>query len=152
MKAKGYEGDELCIAFVAEYLRLKAEANVYAHEGRHAIDQIFYPKEFKKWTDEREFRAKLSQIVFTSNPRLTIATGGILDRSIGDNSQHGKANERIMKTIVQWMKKHVAEITGIDLSRPMLPQFDLLSDDQIKSIFIEADPMAANNAVSKISK
>jgi hypothetical protein len=146
MKAKGYEGAELCIAFVAEYLRLKAEANVYAHEGRHAIDQIYYPKEFKKWTDEREFRAKLSQIVFTSNPKLAIAAGGILDPSIGANSQHGKANEHIMETIVQWMKKHTAEITGIDLSRPMLPQFDLLSDDQIKAIFIEADPMAANTA------
>jgi hypothetical protein len=144
MKAKGYKGAELCIAFVAEYLRLKVESTVYAHEGRHAIDQRFYPDEFKHWTDEREFRAKLSQIVFTSDPKFTIASGGIMDGNIGSNTQHGKANERIMKTIVQWMRKHIAEIPGINAARPLLPQFDLLSDDQIKAIFIEVDPMAAN--------
>jgi hypothetical protein len=144
MKAKGHEGAELCIAFVAEYLRLKAEASVEAHEGRHAIDQLFYPDEFRQWTDEREFRAKLSQIVFTSDPKFTIATGGIMHRNIGSNNYHGKANERIMKTIIEWMGKHTAEIPGIDTTRPLLPQFDLLSSGQIKAIFIAADPMAPN--------
>jgi hypothetical protein len=147
MKEKGYKGKELCIAFVAEYLRQKLEFSIYAHEGRHCIDKIFYSDEFKKWTYEAEFRAKLSQIVFTSNPRLAIASG-VISQDIGNNSQHGKANEIIMKTIVQWMEKHTGEIIGIETSRPMLPQFDLLSDDQIKAIFIEADPMAADTVGS----
>ena len=49
-----------------------------------------------------------------------------------------------MKTIVEWMEKYSQEIAGMDTSHPLLPQFDLLSDDWIKEIFIEANPMAKN--------
>lgn len=147
LKADGYEGTELCIAFVAEYLRLKVEITILAHEGRHAIDMLYYSDDFKRWTDEREFRAKLSQVVFTSDPEFAVAESGILSRSIGANTQHGKAGERIIRIIVEWMEKHAHEIAGMDTSRPLLPQFDLLSPDQMRAIFIEADPMAGDTAV-----
>jgi hypothetical protein len=145
LKSKGYENTQLCIAFVAELLRLRMESAIVGHEGRHILDELYFPLDYKTWTDEREFRAKLSQIVFSSDPKFTFGggKGGIIDRNIGDNSQHGKANERIMKTVVDWMGTHTAEIPGIDTTRPLLPQFDKLTSDQIKALFAAADPMAA---------
>jgi hypothetical protein len=114
------------------------------HLATRLYDEFCKSDEYKKWTDEREFRANLSQIVFTSDPKIAMAWSEILRRNIGLSSQHGRAVERMMKIIVAWMEKHAAEISGLDTSRPMLPQFDLLSGEQIKAIFIEADPMASD--------
>jgi hypothetical protein len=141
-KAGGYKGSDLYIAFVAEYIRLATESRIIAHEGRHAIDMLYFPVEFSRWTDEREFRAKLSAIVFGSDPKFVVY--GHLSPGIGSNTPHGKSDERLMKTIVEWMGKHTAEIPGIDTTRPLLPQFDRLTADQIKTLFREADPMAGN--------
>jgi hypothetical protein len=47
-----------------------------------------------------------------------------------------------MKLIVPWMQAHSDEIAGIDASRPMLPQFDLLSNGQIRAFFRGLDPLA----------
>jgi hypothetical protein len=143
VKAQGYAGDELCMAFVAEYVRLNIESTIMAHEGRHAIDQLHFPDEFQSWTDaEREFRAKLSQIVFAPDPKLAVYE--ILDETTGGPSGHGQANERILKTIVDWMQAHRREIAGLDPARPLLPQFDLLNDDQIRTLFRAADPLASS--------
>ena len=140
VKAQGYEGDDLCVAFVAEYVRLHTEYSTIGHEGRHAIDQLHFPEEFKRWSlAEREFRAKLSQIIFASDPALAL---NIFNRLIGHSISHGQADEHIMKLIVEWMQAHSDEIAGIDTSRPMLPQFDLLSNDQIRAFFRGLDPLA----------
>ena len=42
-KAKGYKDNDLCVAFVNEFLRLKLEFGIIAHEGRHAIDMLDHP-------------------------------------------------------------------------------------------------------------
>jgi predicted nucleic acid-binding Zn-ribbon protein len=145
LRAQGYEGPELCIAFVAEFLRLKVESSIFAHEGRHAIDQLYYHKEFfKKW--RMEVRAKLSQFVFTADPKLSVSSGGIFDRNIGSKSSHGKANEQIMKIIVKWMNEHSKEIPELDVTRPLLPQFDLLNCEQVQAIGLEADPLMKKNS------
>jgi hypothetical protein len=142
VKAQGYAPDELCVAFVAEYVRLNIESTIMAHEGRHAIDQLHFPDQFQSWSEaQREFRAKLSQLVFAPDPKLAMYE--ILDEGTGGPSGHGQADERILKTIVDWMQAHRREIAGLDPARPLLPQFDRLSDDQIRALFRAADPLAA---------
>lgn len=54
---------------------------------------------------------------------------------------HGAANARLMRGIVLWMEKHAGEIEGLDRSRPLLPQFDLLSDEQMRALFRGMDPL-----------
>jgi hypothetical protein len=44
-----------------------------------------------------------------------------LSPDIGSNTPHGKADERIMMAIADWMGKHTAEISVIDTTRPLLP-------------------------------
>lgn len=144
LRARGLTGEPLRIAFLAAYERAEVESTIFAHEGRHAIDKslgVSLPPE------ELEFRAKISQVVFAPEPRL--ALGGIIDANIGDASPHGQANERLMKGLVAWMSAHAAEIAGLDPSKPLLPQFDRLTDDQIRAAFARLEPMrtAENSAL-----
>jgi len=113
------------------------ESSIVAHEGRHAIDKRINPR-FS--TPELEFRAKLSQVVFATYPRL--ALDGILSGNIGDPTPHGQANLRVIQGLVDWMDTHQAEIEGFDVFRPTLPQFDRLTDEQIKAAFAAQDPLA----------
>lgn len=52
------------------------------------------------------------------------------------------ANARIMKGLVAWMDAHGGEIPSLDRSRPILPQFDRLTDDQMRAAFRSMDPWA----------
>lgn len=112
-------------------------SSIVAHEGRHAIDAGLGGR---LRTAEREFRAKLSEVVFAPHPRL--AFGGIITGTIGDQTPHGEANSRIMEGLVEWMEEHADEIRGLDLSRPLLPQLDRLSDEQLRAAMASMDPLA----------
>lgn len=57
------------------------------------------------------------------------------------NSDYPTAR-RIMKGIVDWMKRHQTEIAGLDPNRPVLPQLDRLTDDQLRAIMRGMDPMS----------
>ena len=89
---------------------------------------------------EKEFRAKLSEVAFAPEPRLSL--GSIFNSQIGNDSGHGQANERIMRGVVAWMQEHGSEIGGLDPAQPLLPQFDLLTDEQIRAAFRSMDPLA----------
>ena len=142
LKRKGLENEALYLAFVSEIMRLSIEATVFAHEGRHAIDQLFFKAEFDTLSqDERELRAKFSEVIFSSNPKLAL-TGSIFGSNLDTATHHGKANYRFRKIIENWMKEHNNEITNLDISRPLLLQIDLLTQDQIKAICLSADPLA----------
>jgi hypothetical protein len=138
LEQQGLAGEDLRLAFLAEYERTVQESSIFAHEGRHAIDLSLGTK--MRSGGKTEYYAKLSEAVFTTDPRL--ALGGIFSATIGDPTPHGQANLRIMKGLVKWMKKHRDEIRGLDLERPLLPQFDLLSDEQIREAFRSMDPFA----------
>lgn len=140
VERRGLIGDQLRLAFMAEYERRLLESSIFAHEGRHVIDARSFLNRFRDG-EEKEFRAKLSEVVFATDPVLAM-TGGIMNPNIGGDTAHGKANERIMKGIVQWMEEHAGEIDKIDLSRPLLPQLDLLTDEQIQAAFRSMDPLA----------
>jgi hypothetical protein len=113
------------------------ESSIVAHEGRHSIDKRINPR-FS--TPELEFRAKLSQVAFASYPRL--ALDGIFSGNIGDQTPHGQANLRVIQGLVEWMDAHQSEIEGFDVGRPTLPQFDRLTDEQMKAAFAAQDPLA----------
>ncbi len=136
--AKGLSGAALRAAFAADCDRSIIESSIFAHEGRHAIDA-----EFEKIKDgaELEYRAKLSELAFAPAPRL--AFGGILSDNVGTPTPHGQANLKLTKGLVAWMDAHRGEIDGLDPGRPLLPQLDRLTDDQIRAAARSLDPMAA---------
>jgi hypothetical protein len=138
LEKRGIRGSDMRLAFLAEHERSLQESSIFAHEGRHAIDFRLGTKMNEPW--RTEYYAKLSEVVFTADPRL--ALGGIFNANIGDPTPHGQANRQIMKGIVQWMKKHRQEIEGLDPKRPTLSQFDRLTDDQIRQAFRSMDPLA----------
>jgi hypothetical protein len=80
-------------------------------------------------------------VAFSREPLLVF--GAIFDSNIGQaGDSHGMANERIMKGLVAWMQRHAAEIEGLDSARPLLPQFDRLTADQMRAAFRSMDPWA----------
>lgn len=139
LKAEGLSGVELRTAFLQERQRLLRPAHILAHEGRHVFDMSDKPGGYSG--AELEFRAKCSEIVFAPDPLLIAGVGNIFSPNIGrkDNG-HGSANTRIMKLLADWMKVHSAEIAALDESRPLLPQFDRLTDDQMRAAFRAMDP------------
>jgi hypothetical protein len=139
LKTRGLAGSELRTAFISEFERLTIAAVIFAHEGRHALDQT--DKTLKLSGVDLEFRAKLSEVAFAPEPLM--ALGGIFSSDIGaKGDNHGLANERIMHGLVEWMELHKSEIAGLDGSRPLLPQFDLLTDEQMRAAFRSMDPWA----------
>jgi hypothetical protein len=139
LRSAGLSGSSLGAAFVTIVSRLSREGSIIAHEGRHAIDDKLSPKIS---ADEREFRAKLSEIAFAAHPKLLMSS--IVHPNIGDQTPHGRANLRIVAGLVRWMRAHAAQIRGLDSSRPMLPQLPLLDEDQLRAAFRAMDPLARN--------
>ena len=140
--ASGLSKREASSAFIAETMRRSVESTVFNHEGRHAIDQLFFKKEFDEMTDdERELRAKYSEVRFSSNPKLAF-TGSIFGGDLDANTNHGKANQRFRKIIVDWMQQHNSEIAGLDTAIPLMVQFNLLTNAQIVAICEQADKLS----------
>ncbi|MBV9497278.1 MAG: hypothetical protein JOZ54_23785 [Acidobacteria bacterium] len=137
LKAKGLTGDALRDAFLARAWSDVFESSIWAHEGRHAIDQ----KEGITSSPELEFRAKLSEVALGPAPRKALI-GGILGGDIGSDTPHGKANKRIAEGLVEWMKTHAGEIAELDTKAPLLPQLDKLTDEQLRNAFRSMDPLA----------
>lgn len=125
-------------AFLAGYAKAMNESSIFAHEGRHAIDDKY---EKIRNGAELEFRAKLSELAFAPDPKLAI-TSGILTEGIGDDTPHGQADLRLLKGLVAWMSAHRSEIAGLDPARPLLPQLDKLTEEQLRSAVRGMDPYA----------
>ncbi|MBI1210517.1 MAG: hypothetical protein GC190_03570 [Alphaproteobacteria bacterium] len=140
LRKAGFAGTELKRRFMLDLSRITLDSSIFAHEGRHALDKI-YVKDAKLESEELEFRAKLSEVAFSESPRLSF--GSIFNPNTGDaTSPHGRANKRIDQGLVAWMDAHRSEIAGLDPGRPLLPQFDKLSDDQMRSAMRSMDPWA----------
>ncbi|HSR52228.1 MAG TPA: hypothetical protein VLV83_15485 [Acidobacteriota bacterium] len=141
LRSRGLKGPDLKLAFITELSRRIQASSILAHEGRHALDLRDPMRNFFRSRAEKEFRAKLSEVALAPDPRIAL-TGGILSANIGDDSSHGQANLRIMKGLVRWMTENQGDIQGFDQSRPVLPQVDLLTDDQLREAFRSMDPWA----------
>jgi hypothetical protein len=145
--SSGKQGPELRVFYMREFSRLTDEATIFAHEGRHVLDRLDKPYLSLVFnaSENLEYRAKLSEVTFAPEPLLAI--GGIFYSNIGQKGDpHGMANERIMKGLVNWMKAHSSEIQALDSSRPLLPQFDLLTDEQMREAFRSMDPWASSRS------
>ncbi len=143
LRGSGLEGEALALAFVRRYGQFQVGKNIFAHEGRHSIDQTFFANDWRRWSGvEKEFRAKRSEIVFSSDPYLALAD--LLAQSVS-RSEHGQANLKIRKVLVKWMKAHRDEIEGVEAAKPLLVQAHLLTADQIRRCFTEADPLAGQS-------
>lgn len=138
LRGAGLTGTALRGAFVAVVARLLRESSILAHEGRHALDDVFAPG---LAPEEREFRAKLSEVAFARHPRVVLSA--IVHPNIGDATPHGRANLRIMRGLVRWIRVHASEIRGYDPSLAPLMQLPLLSDDQLRRAFRGMDPLAS---------
>jgi hypothetical protein len=122
--------------FIRVASQLIRESSIIAHEGRHAIDDqlgAFTP-------EEREFRAKLSEIAFAARPKIVMSS--IIHPNIGDATPHGRANARVMYGLIRWMRAHAAEISGFDPRQPVLTQLPSLTDEQLRRAFRAMDPLA----------
>jgi hypothetical protein len=137
LRGAGYTSLELETAFERELGAAMLESSIFAHEGRHAIDDGLG---IDLSSEEREYRAKLSEIAFASHPKVNL--GGIISSNAGDDTPHGKANLRVMQGLDRWMRGHASEIARLDASAPLLPQLPLLTDAQLKAAFASLDPLA----------
>jgi hypothetical protein len=138
LNGDGLDDEALRLAFLAAYEHTVQESSIFAHEGRHAIEKRRDSSYQSGW--KAEFSAKLSEVAFAPRPRL--AFGGIVSAGIGDRTPHGRANLKIMKGLIAWMEEHRAEIKGFDPGRPLLPQFDRLTDEQMRVAIRSMDPLA----------
>jgi len=114
--------------------------SIFAHEGRHALDKLHADEAVRDSSEELEFRAKISEVAFSNQPRL--ALGSIHNPNLGDGTPHGDANARLLEGVLEWMERNTGEIEGLDSNAPLWPQFDLLTDDQIRAAFLWQDPWA----------
>ena len=122
-------------AFIATVARDTLETSIWAHEGRHAIDQqVFKIKD----SPELEYRAKLSEIALAKTPRLS---GSILS-PIGGPTAHGLANKRVLEGLIAWMTRHAADIPGFDPGTPAALQLDKLTPAQLRAAAQSLDPIA----------
>lgn len=139
LASKGLSGKDLKLGFLSKYEQYRIEASMLAHEGRHSIDQKYMPEKFEAWSSEiREFRGKLSQIIFAPEPRLELP--GMVTSLIGDYG-HIKANKRIVDVAIEWIKKNKEHIAGYSDHKSAFAQIYLLTNSQIKECFKQADPL-----------
>lgn len=135
---RGLRGSDLQLQFMNTLERRQEDASIFAHEGRHSIDQIYFAKDFENApSSEREYRAKLSEMTCADFP---VYIFGKIVSSIGP-SGHGQANKRILDDALAWMGKHQPEISGYDTTQPAIRQLYRLSASQIQSCFREVDPL-----------
>jgi len=137
LRRAGVPDSLLASEFVHLASHLIRESSIIAHEGRHAIDDAVAPS---LGAEEREFRAKLSEIAFASHPK--IAMSSIMHPNIGDATPHGRANARVMLGLIRWMRANASSIPGLDVRRPILPQLPLLSEAQLRRAFRSMDSLA----------
>jgi hypothetical protein len=119
--------------------------SIFAHEGRHAIDQAMAREGAPPV--EAEFTAKLAQVEF--GPRPETAFRGIMTASVGDKTPHGRADSHVLNGLAAWMTAHTSEIPHLDPSAAMLPQIPLLRGDQLRAAFRGMDPLAQASTRSR---
>jgi hypothetical protein len=136
--AQGFRGSDLYHKFARTYMDYVQQSAIFAHEGRHGIDQIYFPQEFHKWSSEtRELYAKYSELVFAPDPRIPLASM-LYDLS---DSDHGRANRQIVTTLESYITKNADSIAGYDPSKQPFLSLLYLSDEQIRECIMQVDPL-----------
>lgn len=132
------EGDGIARRFAAVWYERNFQSSIVLHEGRHALDQAKYQDDAELSDAELEFRAKMSEMSFSTSPRIALVS--IYGRLLGGTTGHGIANARILRELTHWMSAHAREIEGFDPAPEPLPQVDRLTEDQIRAFARLYDP------------
>jgi hypothetical protein len=132
LERNGLRGPDLRVAFLYAW-QSREDRCLYAHEARHLIEPESAPY-------NREMSAAVARVLFghPTQGLMSIIAPNIAKRDGGS----GEGNWRIMQGIVRWMEQHAAEIRELDRFRPLLPQFDLLTNEQMRAAFLTLDPLA----------
>ncbi len=134
---KGYKGVTLQLKFIELYDLYRDNATMFAHEGRHSLDRIVLQGEYSSLgTATIEYRARLSQIVFSESPKLELANMVAGTGSTGS----GMANTMIVEVAEEWIQENTPKIKGYDKNKLPIAQLYLLTNDQIRSIYRNVDP------------
>lgn len=140
MKEQGLKDNELKISFLSWYEQCRNEGSILAHEGRHSLERRYMPEEYSTWSSAtREYHAKLSQVIFSPEPKLELSD---MIGDIGDYG-HAAANKMIRDILTRWMEDNTHRIEGFSPQRSLLSQIHLLTGEQIKECFRQADPLAS---------
>ena len=136
--AQGFRGTDLYHKFARTYMDYVQQSAIFAHEGRHGIDQMYFPQEFRKWSSEtRELYAKYSELVFAADPRIPLASM-LYDLS---DSDHGRANRRIITVLERYITREADSIADHDPSKQPILSLLYLSDEQIRECIMQVDPL-----------
>jgi len=136
----GFKGNDLRMAFISNFQKYLINASILGHEGRHLIDRK-YRLIFEPTCKNFEYRAKLSEVIFSEDPFFTMGFSSVYMRSLGSRGKHAKGSLKIITNLVNWMKKNENNINGFDSKKPVLTQLDLLSKNQLLSAFQSMDPL-----------
>jgi hypothetical protein len=133
-------GGELRRAFLAEYWRASFQQSIFLHEGRHALDRTLVRGLARFFDGDLEYRAKLSELALADYPRLALHS--IDSDTIGGGSDHDKANAKVLRGYVDWIRAHPGAVAGYDPRQPPLAQIDKLTDAQLRAVARGLDPIA----------
>lgn len=122
-------GEPFPRVFVRKYWDAQVDQSIKAHEGRHALDAVD-PIMAHASSAELEFRAKLSELEYSSYPMLALAN--ILSPDIGGQTPHGLADTRLISLLVDWMRTQQANILGYQREEEPLLQLSLLSNEHLR--------------------
>lgn len=137
LNLEGLTGLELQLKFIETYDAYRDNATMFAHEGRHSLDRIVLEDAYRDLgTPTIEYRARLSQIVFSAAPKLELAN---MLNGVGTTGA-GLSNKMIVDVAEDWIAKNSSKISGFDASLPLITQLFRMTDEQIKSCYREVDP------------
>ena len=81
----------------------------------------------------------------TSPAKRPLSLSKMVNGQIGGESNHGKANTRILKELGVWIESNSAAVEGFDPNKPALSQIDKLSDKQLRALACSRDPACTDH-------
>jgi hypothetical protein len=145
LKRSGIDEDRIEGGFIGEVDFALSEGNVAGYQARLALDRARLGDAWaERGEEEHEFHARLAQVLTSPRPRLALAESIITPGLAGEGAQ-ARARARVVKGLLDWMKKHAGEVMAYDAGLPAMVQLDHLSDDQIRKALTTLDPLAGKN-------
>ena len=146
LRRSGIGDDRIEGGFIGESDFALEEGNVAGYQARLALDRARLGDAWaERGEEEHEFHARLAQVLKSPRPRFTLAESIITPGLAGQGAQ-ARARARVVKALMDWMKKHADEVVAFDAGLPLMTQLDHLSDAQIKAALTALDPLAGGKA------
>ena len=137
LKTQGYTGIQLQLKFIEVYESYRDRATMFAHEGRHSLDKKVLKNKYRSLgATVIEYRGRLSQIVFSNEPRLELAN--MIDGV--NTSPTGLSNKMIVDVAKEWILKNHDKIKNYDATQIPISQLYKLTNAQIIACYKAVDP------------